>query len=431
MMNKKIAKIMKKYKLDFSGKNLTGFGGMLLVREMMRLLDVTKIVADAVHVKKRERGFADVEFVQSLLYNIIEGGACLDDLAMLREDTTTRRLLNLEGVPHPSTAGLYLKRFTLGHLNQLERAVEQIQQRARRFERFHELTIDIDSSIYEQASKNKSGSARAYNGLVGYHPLLAFIDQTGELVQAQLRSGNTYSSKDAVKFLKKCLKKLRKNVYKRLRADSAFYDESILRYLEEQQVEYTIVAEQKGRLLDEVINIAERDWRPMPGRDNAEVAEFEYKTTRGDGYRRYIVKRELKEVSQGWFSFERYRYHVIVTNSADEDIAALMEFQLDHANVENHIKEHKSGFDLEKLPTGNFNANKAYFLIGQLAYNLIAWLKSFFLPEHFARATIKTIRHKFLFVAAKVIRRSNQVFIKLSKNYLRKQQFLETLYALE
>ena len=92
--------------------------------------------------------------------------------------------------------------------------------------------------------------------------------------------------------------------------------------------------------------------------------------------------------------------------------------------------EHKSGFDLEKLPTGNFNANKAYFLIGQLAYNLVAWLKSFFLPQAFARATIKTIRHKFLFVAAKVIRRSKQVFIKLSKNYLRKQQFLETLYAL-
>ena len=108
-----------------------------------------------------------------------------------------------------------------------------------------------------------------------------------------------------------------------------------------------------------------------------------------------------------------------------------MEFHLDHANVENHIKEHKSGFDLQILPTGNFNANKAYFLIGQLAYNLICWLKSFFLPKNFRRATIKTIRHKFLFIAAKIIRRSRSVFIKLSNTYLRKHQFLEALNAIE
>ena len=43
--------------------------------------------------------------------------------------------------------------------------------------------------------------------------------------------------------------------------------------------------------------------------------------------------------------------------------------------MENAIKEHKSGFGLEKLPTQKFHANWAYLLIGQLAFNLLAWFK--------------------------------------------------------
>ena len=43
--------------------------------------------------------------------------------------------------------------------------------------------------------------------------------------------------------------------------------------------------------------------------------------------------------------------------------------------MENRIKEHKSGFGLEKLPTQKFHANWAYLLIVQLAFNLVAWFK--------------------------------------------------------
>lgn len=431
MVNTKIAKMITKYNLDFSGKNLTGLGGMILVREVQKTLGVCSTICECISVKQRERGYGEDGFVMSMVYNIISGGQCLNDLMALREDHNTQQLLDLDGVPHPSTAGLHLKQYTLGHLKQLEKALEKIQRRAREYETFDEVTIDIDSSIYAQASKNKSGSEKAYTGQVGYHPLLAFVEQTGELLHAKLRSGNTYTGKGAVAFIKKCLKKLRPDVHKRVRGDSGFYDENFLSVLEESDAEYTITAKQSGPLLDEILNLPESAWRPMPQRDGAEVAEFEYKTTVSEGYRRYVVKRELKDPDQERFDFDKYRYHIFVTNSARDDIAQLMEFHLDHANVENHIKEHKSGFDLEILPTGNFNANKAYFLIGQLAYNLICWLKSFFLPKNFRRATIKTIRHKFLFIAAKIVRRSRSVFIKLSNTYLRQHQFLEALNAIE
>ncbi len=73
-----------------------------------------------------------------------------------------------------------------------------------------------------------------------------------------------------------------------------------------------------------------------------------------------------------------------------------------HANTENRIKEHKTGFGLEKLPTRLFHANWAYLLIGQLAFNLVAWFKHLVLPADYHQATAKTIRHHLFKVAGKI-----------------------------
>lgn len=39
--------------------------------------------------------------------------------------------------------------------------------------------------------------------------------------------------------------------------------------------------------------------------------------------------------------------------------------------IENHIKEIKSGFGMEWMPSGDFGANAVYFGIGILTYNLV------------------------------------------------------------
>ena len=71
------------------------------------------------------------------------------------------------------------------------------------------------------------------------------------------------------------------------------------------------------------------------------MAEFEYKTTVFDGYRSYVVKRELKDPDRERFDFDKYRYYVFVTDSARDDIVDQMEFHLDRANMKNYIKEHR------------------------------------------------------------------------------------------
>jgi Transposase DDE domain group 1 len=85
--------------------------------------------------------------------------------------------------------------------------------------------------------------------------------------------------------------------------------------------------------------------------------------------------------------------------------------------MENAIKEHKSGFGLEKLPTQKFHATWAYLLIGQLAFNLVAWFKRLVLPPTYQRATIKTIRHHLLNLAGKLVHTARRVFLVISDYY--------------
>jgi hypothetical protein len=77
----------------------------------------------------------------------------------------------------------------------------------------------------------------------------------------------------------------------------------------------------------------------------------------------------------------------------------------------------KSGCGLEKLPTQKFHANWAYFLIGHIAFNLAAWFKRLVLPPLYHRTTIKTIRHRRLNLAGKIVQMARRGFLMISDHY--------------
>ena len=127
--------------------------------------------------------------IGGLVYNLILGGEHLSDLEVLRGDPGTQELLDAEAILAPTTAGEFLRKFDIGDVHDLQRVHLRLQQRVRPHQQATTCTIDLDSSIYEQASTHKEGSTKAYNGEMGYHPLLAFWAEEGELLFSHLRRG--------------------------------------------------------------------------------------------------------------------------------------------------------------------------------------------------------------------------------------------------
>ena len=93
----------------------------------------------------------------------------------------------------------------------------------------------MDSSIYERASTHKEGSTKAYNGEVGYHPLLAFWAEEGELLFSHLRRGSAYTARNILWFLRETCKRVPATPVKHLRADSGFYSKGVVEWCEAQE----------------------------------------------------------------------------------------------------------------------------------------------------------------------------------------------------
>lgn len=216
-----------------------------------------------------------------------------------------------------------------------------------------------------------------------------------------------------------------------MRSDSGFYEGKVVRFCEQESITFAISADKTDSLMREVEALAESSWVDLEKYGVAQVSEFRYQPARWDKSYRYIVKRELVENKEGEVYF---RYHILVTNNEKDSSSTVLEWHLQHANMENRIKEHKSGFSLENLPTQRFHANWAYLLIGQIAFNLVAWFKRLVLPKAYRNSTIKTIRHHILNLAAKIVHSARRYFLVISQSYNYKSVWrfaLRRLAALE
>ncbi len=401
-----------KFNICFRDQTLTGKAGVVLLRDFIGRLELPELIDDELKVKARQRGYPESENVLSLCWNAILGGNCLLDLDVLRSDAGLPELLGVKSLMAPTTAGEFLRQFTIGRLCDLRRVNRLAAQRLRQWQRSDRLTIDLDASLYAQCSKRKQGSRMNYKGEVGYYPLFAFWAEELEMLQSHLQAGNAGAAPNAVWFLEQALASAPEGLPRFLRADSEFYTWPLIEFCEDRGIIYAITADQSPGLIEQIEALPESEWgRFAP---TAQVAELKYAPT-GHAAHRYVVKRQqVKDKKKGMI----WRYHVVITNDHRRGPKKLMKWALGRCSMENLIKEHKHDFGFEKMPTRNFHANWAWLLVSQLAWNLMAWFKRRCLPEECHSMTLGTLRHRLLNVAAKIVHQSRQLFLVLSDENL-------------
>lgn len=390
---------------------LTAHAGAALLRDFFERMKLPQLIDSHLSLKQRERGYPESQNLLALCWNLILGGDSLRDLQVLRGDAGLCELLGVDSVLAPTTAGELLRQFTIAEIGALETILREAAQQVRPLQRSQTLTMDLDSSIYVQCSTRKEGSHKAYNGEIGYQPLFCFWAEEGELLYSRLRSGNRNPVGVATWFMKRVLEVAPPAKQRYLRADSGFYSWSLIEMCEEQQIIYAITAPLSKSLRTQVEALPQHWWTRF--NDQAQIAELWYAPFRRQA-RRYLVKRVKRKDQEGETFFT---YHCIVTNHPRRSPRSVMKWCLKRAAMENLIKEHKHDFGLEKMPTQKFLANWAWFLIGQLAWNVVAWFKRLCLPQNYHTATLGTIRHQLLKVAGKIVHQARQGFLVLSDQY--------------
>jgi hypothetical protein len=351
----------------------------------------------------------------------------------MRGDEAQRQLRG-HAVPDPTTLGRFLRRFTLGHIGQLNRALDLA------FARVHPLiarggrvTLDLDASYVEHHGPvgSRQGTRGTYTGKVAWHPLLCFVAESGEWLHAKLRTGHAGASTGATRFLDECLRRLPDGVSVSLRADEGFYGKNFLAELERRGITYTVGAMLNRALRERIGALGEHEWQHSSYRERSQVASFVWKPRSWKTARRFIVRRDPVEAGEQ-LSLEGHEWHywALVSNDGERSADALESWHRDKANVENRIKEAKLGLGLDNLPSQLFHANWAYLLITLLAYNLLCWLKLLALPAREHTSYAKRLRFRFIAVAATVGRSGRRIVLRLSASYPLFADFVRALERL-
>ena len=395
---------------------LVSFGGSILLDEFIHRLGLPALIDRTVTVKERERGYRESEAILGLAASMITGGACLDDLVVLREEEGFGMLWRHGEIPHPTTMGDFLRRCTLGHLRQLEHVLtESLRTVYRASAKLPVITLDIDSTLDEVYGRTRQGARTAYTGIRAYHPLMCFIRENGDWLHSRLRSGNVYTADGAVSFIRESYHKV-KDLADRVAVsmDSGFYDKAIVAELERLKVGFTITAEQRAPLMSMVHGLPETAWTQIDTR--VWVAEVTYTPMGWPRAYRFLARREQLPAKDqlSLLDMVNWRYHVIVTNRS-EPAAELAPFHLRRATMENLIRETKYGLSLDRFPCREFHANGAYLLIGMLAYNLVNWIKRLALPGMHKKRLLKAVRYRFFNVAARVIHHGRYMILSFAR----------------
>ena len=361
------------------------------------------------------------------IVGVLTGATRMLHLERLRADTALRTMFGLARFLSPTTYARFFQSMPGQVRTDVWEALttwtlERLPARAEGY------TLDIDSTVVERFG-DQEGSLPGYNprrrGGPTHHPILAGLAESRILVHAWLRGGNTASGSNAVPFLQECLALVGNRVKLRmLRADSGFFDQRILSFLESAGLPYLV----KARFTKLVRLAAQQvgDWIPIGA--GIGVAEARIKLLRWDTERRLILIRHRvpeRDKPQGkrLFTWEEHRYQAIVTSFTPVEMEAASVYRnyLPRGEFENRIKELKAGCGLNGFCLDDFNATETVMRVLCFTHNLIQLfqdglgLRSAARPwREGPRYTLETLRANLFTCAAVLGRKARQTVLRYS-----------------
>jgi len=298
-----------------------------------------------------------------------------------------------------------------------------------------QVVIDLDATLVT-AHSEKEGAKGNFKGGFGYHPLGAWLDNTGEALAALLRPGNAGSNTaaDHLTVLGLALAQLPDRWRDKpilVRADGAGYSHALISALSGQGLEFSIGYPVTDAVRDAIAKMPAWAWQVASNadgdlREHADVVEvtglLDLSTWTGTcPDMRVVVRRELPHPGATLDAFEirdGYRYQAFTTNTRRGQLAFLEARHRAHARVEDRIRTGKDT-GLGHLPSRHENINGVWVELALIAADLLALAQSMLLttdPE-LHRAEPKTLRYRLLHVAARITRGQRKVFLRLAEHW--------------
>ena len=396
------------------GAGLVSHVGSALLGQVADKLGLTHALSHRLAgVKQRRRGHDPGRVVRDLAVMLADGGECVSDLAVVREQEPL-----FGSVASDATAFRMIEKIatTPGLLDQVRSAHQVARER---FWELHgvpgRLTLDVDATLITSHSE-KEKAAGTYKHGYGFHPLGAYADETREAFAMLLRPGNAGSNTaaDHITVIDRSLAQIPEAQLEDLeiliRADRAGATHGTADHCRRCDLRFSFGYELTDAVRAAILATREDAWIAALDQDDSERANGQVVEITGQldltswpAGSRVIVRRERPHPG-AQFSFtdhDGYRFQAILTDQADTDIAVLERRHRQRARVEDRIRDDKDS-GLAKLPFKAFAMNETWIEIVMLAHDLIVWTQALLLDGALSKAEPKRLRYQLLHLAGRL-----------------------------
>jgi len=410
------------------GAGLLSHAGSALLGGVAEKTGLTRALSIGLGGVRQRRGRHDPgQVICDLAVMLADGGDCLADLAAMRDQAPL-----FGAVASSSTAFRLIDQLARdpGGVERLRAAHARARSRAwKLIGAPTKLTIDLDATLIT-AHSDKEGAAGNFKGGYGFHPMLAYSDQTGEALGGELRPGNAGSNTaaDQITVAEHAIAQISaehiEQIELLLRVDSAGATHDLLDWAREGQIRYSVGYDLTDQVRAAILKIPGSAWVAAVDQDdseraNGQVAEITTHLDLGSwpAGSRVIVRRERPHpgAQLSFTDVDGYRFQAILTDQPGE-IAALERDHRARARVEDHIRNDKDT-GLRNLPFRDFEHNRVWLQLVLIAHDLIAWTQRLLLTGELAKAEPKRLRYRLLHVAARLAFHARTATLRLQATW--------------
>jgi hypothetical protein len=409
--------VLKRRRIEakFEGGDITSDGGVLLLRQVDRLLGLSEAVSKALSDPRRQASCSHdgLSLLKQRVYGLALGYEDLNDHQSLRGDVAIQTGVDRsEVLAGASTLCRFENRADRDsawriHEVLVEQFIKSFKRRPRK------LVLDFDATDDAVHGRQQGRFFHGYYDHYCFLPLYVFCGD--RLLVSYLRPSKIDGAKHAWAILSLLVKRLHQawpKVKIVLRGDSGFCRWRMLAWCERHGVDYIVGIAKNPRLnrmAAPYLEAARQDYEAS-GHKQRQFHEFYYAARTWDRSRRVLVKAEHSALG----SNPRY----VVTNLPGDPKRLYDKVYCVRGDMENRIKQQQLDLFSDRTSCHRWWPNQFRLLLSSMAYVLLDAIRRLGLHgTELARAYVGTIRLKLLKIGAVILRNTRRIRFLLSSHH--------------
>ena len=428
-----------KYKIEQGQEEINSNAGICLAGNLLNKLQNLKAIDNMNFPKVKKGHISHSGILKSMMGLLSLGKTDYANIELYRDDEIFREALDLNAVPSEERLRQRIENMACDDVEdamlssniELLRKVEDFGSVKTKYCEY--IPFDADVTPFDNSGSKKEGVSWTYKNHDGYAPMMGYLGEHGYMLNCELRPGSQHSQKGMESFLQSSIEAIDQLglIEKALvRLDSAHDDADNIKFLQSKKVYFLIKRNLRNESLEQWLAMARRvgecktpregkniftgsvSHMIPAGRDDIKPVEviFEVieRTIGVDG--QALLIPEL-EVNTWW------------TNLPEEPVTVVHLYH-QHGTSEQFHSECKTDMDVERLPSGKFEANSLILKLGMIAFNCLrtigqtALLMKEELPIklNVSRRRLRSVLQDLMYIACKRVSHSGNMILKFGKH---------------